>query len=172
MTTSAASKYNAPWIASLAIQLPLASPPWVKVLPLNDEVGRPYLLHNAYIHDAQLPIQIPLETTHLAYAPDRAVPELEITPISRWWGIGSAVAIPSTGITNHRAITNEPNVLTYWDTPATLVELDPDSKKRLRWSTGYKNNGDWRRLDCGFPLADVITAIQNKLSLNDLVKTS
>lgn len=169
MTTPAISKYKAPWIVKLYIQLSLADTPhWVKVLPVNDKVGRPYLEHHAYIHDAQLPVQIPLNTTHLAYVPARGGTELEITPISRWWAIGAAAAIPSTGIANRNEITDLLNERNYWDDPATLVELDPDPGKRLTWPTGYKHNGDWRNLDCGFPLADVLNAVSTGLTLKDL----
>ncbi len=172
MTTPAASKYKAPWIAGLAIQLPLASTPhWVKVLPVNDEVGRPYLPSHAYIHDAQLPVQIPLNTTHLAYVPVRGGTQLEIAPISRWWAIGAAAAIPSTGIANLNAIMGLLNKRNYWDDPATLVELDP-APRRPTWPTGYNHNGDWRNLDCGFPLADVLNAVSTGLTLKDLADAS
>src|ERR1700729_1661346 len=123
MTTPLASKYKAPWIGGLAIQLPLAdTSPWVKVLPVNDDVGRPYLPSHVYMHDAQRPVQIPLHTTHLAYVPVRAGTDLEIAPISRWWAIGAAAAISSTGIANLQAITDRLNKSNYWDDPATLVE--------------------------------------------------
>jgi hypothetical protein len=168
MTTPITSKYKASWIGSLAIQLPLAdAPAWVKILPVNDAVGRPYLPYDAYIHDAQRPDQIPLNTTHLAYVPVRGGTDLEIAPISRWWAVGAAAAVPSTGIANLKKITDLLNARNHWDDPATLVELNP-APGRLTWQTGYKHNGDWRHLDRGFPLDEVIKAVNTGLTFKDL----
>ncbi len=47
---------------------PAALPDTVTVVPLIDELGCCYLRHHVYIHDAQLPDQIRLDTTHLGYS--------------------------------------------------------------------------------------------------------
>ena len=131
--TVPATPYTAPWIAALgmpgraqAIPIPIGSSPGiVTVMPVNDKVGRPYLRHHVYIHDAQLDDQIRLDSTHLAYVPSKSSGQLEIAPISRWWGIGSAMAIPSAGVANLAAVIAEPSLPATWTGPATLVELGP-----------------------------------------------
>ncbi|MGH3171969.1 MAG: hypothetical protein ACRDN0_39705, partial [Trebonia sp.] len=149
MTTPATSKYNAPWISLLTVQLPVIRPGKVRILPVNEDVGRRYLNdHRAYLHRADLtrgttppvPDQIPLDTEYLAYVPAESGDKLTVARISRWWGIGTATAIPFTGIPNWAAIMAEPDVLTLWDDPMTLVELDPDSEG-LTWPTGYEAGG-------------------------------
>lgn len=175
MTTPATSKYSAPWMSLLTIQLPVIRPGKVRILPMNDDVGRRYLKHRAYLHRADLfrgnppvPDQIPLDTEYLAYVPDASGTRMLVAPISRWWGIATAAAIPSTGIANPDAIMGEPDVLTLWDDPMTLVELDPDSPKTLTWDTGYQPRGNLRSNVRSFTLDEVKDAIDKGYTLKEL----
>lgn len=121
MTTPGTGHQPRPLSPTQATPIPPAGlPDTVTVVPLIDELGRRYLRHHVYIHDAQLPDQIRLDTTHLGYS---VLGQLIVVPISRWWNIGSAAAIPSTGVANLAAIMAEPDLHTEWAGPATLVEL-------------------------------------------------
>jgi hypothetical protein len=176
MTTPATSKYSAPWISLLTIQLPVIRPGKVRILPLNDEPGRRYLKHHAYLHRADLfrgtpriPDQIPLDTEYLAYVPIASDTRMEVAPISRWWGIATAAAIPSTGIANSAEIMKEPDLLTKWDDPMTLVELD-DPVEELTWCTGYEPGGNLRSNTRSFTLGEVKDAIDKDVTLKELTE--
>ena len=104
----------------------LPPPSIVTCVPLNDEVGRPYLPYHVYIHaDDGQRRQLPLDTTHLGYHAGGGM--LEVVSILRWWYIPDYSAIPATGIANATAIMGQPNpgVANVWTMASTLLELDP-----------------------------------------------
>lgn len=111
----------------------LPPPSIVTCVPLNDEVGRPYLPYRVYIHagDGQRR-QLPLDTTHLGYHAGGRM--LEVVSILRWWYIADYSAIPATGIANAAAIMAQPNpgVANVWTMASTLLELDPRSPSPCR----------------------------------------
>lgn len=104
---------------------PIGLPDAVALVSMN-ELGRRYLDHGVYIRDAELKVQVRLRATHLGYSKDGKVEA--VRPISRRWRIGSAAAIPTTGVANLVALMAEPDVDSSWPGPATLLELgDPIS---------------------------------------------
>ena len=95
----------------------------VALVPMG-EVGRRYLRHGVYIRDMQLRGQMRLRATHLGWSDHGEV--TFVRPVTRRWRIGSAAAIPATGVANLSAITSELDLLDNWAGPATLIELgDP-----------------------------------------------
>ena len=120
---------------------PLGLPDMVALIPLSDDLGRRYLQrHDVYIHDAGLRYQIRLRATHIGWSDSGRI-EM-IRPITQRWRIGSGAAVPALPIANATAIASEPDLLTAWKGPATLVELGPPAAvglplrvaPRLEWS--------------------------------------
>ena len=115
---------------------PVGLPDTVALVPVSDELARRYLVHGVYIRDAQLKGQIRLRATHLGWS-DNALIEVA-RPITRRWRIGSAAAIPGTGVANASAIASEPDLMVNWPGTATLVELGPPI--RIGLPLGYRSN--------------------------------
>jgi hypothetical protein len=99
---------------------PLGLPATVALVPMNS-LGRRYLRHDVYLRDASLHGQLRLRATHLGWSEDGRV--VAVRPIERRWRIGSAQAIPITGVPNQAAIVAESDVHTAWPGLAALVQL-------------------------------------------------
>jgi hypothetical protein len=104
-----------------AVQITPIGLPDVVALVSTNELGRRYLNHGVYIRDAQLHGQIRLRATYIGYSSEGAVEA--VRPITNRWRIGSAAAIPATGLTNLAAVMAEPDVNSSWRGSATLIEL-------------------------------------------------
>lgn len=107
-----------------AVQIsPIGLPDTAALVPMNDELGRRYLRHDAYIHLGKLSRQIRLRATHLGWSDNGRVEV--IRPITQRWRIGSGTAIATIPIANAAAITSEPDLTITWDSESTVLELGP-----------------------------------------------
>ncbi len=117
---------------TLAVQIPRAGlPATVTAVPMGD-TGLSYLPYGVYLrrwskHKQQ---QLYTRTTHLGYI-DPADNYFKVFPITRWWLIGSANAIPSTFVANLAAIMRHPGLQADWFDASTLVELGTETTVSL-----------------------------------------
>jgi hypothetical protein len=93
----------------------------VALVPVSDALARRYLRHDVYVRDAALRGQIRLCATHLGWSDNGRIEA--VRPIIRRWRIGSGAAVPKLPLRKGPAAAAEPDVLTAWPGPATLVEL-------------------------------------------------
>jgi hypothetical protein len=100
---------------------PAGLPDTVALVPVSDSLARRYLVHDVYIRDAALHGQIRLRATHLGWSDGGRIET--VRPITRRWRVGSGAAIRQLPLPNSAAIAAEPDLLTAWPGPATLVEL-------------------------------------------------
>jgi DNA invertase Pin-like site-specific DNA recombinase len=128
MTAPANPFFTEPWMAAIgqhltptqANAISVAGPHgFLTTMPIGDP-GLRFLRHNVYIRRTEKEGQFRPDTTHLGYSVSG---HLVAVPISRWWLIGSAEAIPSTGVAHLAAIMAEPGLHADWPRFATLLEL-------------------------------------------------
>ncbi|MFE3206101.1 hypothetical protein [Embleya sp. NPDC059237] len=123
-----------------AVQIaPLGPRDVVALVAMSQDVGRRFLSHGVYIRDALLHGQIRLSAKYLGYSKDGTLEA--VRPITGMWRLGSAQAIPMTGIVNLAAVMAEPDLNDNWPGPATLVELGPPVPLGLPLGFALSANG-------------------------------
>jgi hypothetical protein len=148
---------------------PLGLPDTVALIPLND-LGRRYLRHAVYIHDAALRYQIRLRATHIGWSENGRIEV--VRPITRRWRIGSGAAVPALPIASAPAIASEPDLQSTWPGPATLVELGTPAAVGLPlgWRPGSNGAAPALRRILHYLLADLLAAAHADGTLADLTQ--
>jgi hypothetical protein len=153
---------------------PLGLPDMVALIPLGEDLGRRYLdRYGLYIHDAGLRYQIRLRATHAGFPGLPGSGRIKvICPIARRWRIGSGAAVPALPLPGAAAIASEPDLLTEWRGPATLLELGPPIPLELPlgWNPGSNGAAPGLRRILHRPFADLMAAARSGRTLADLAK--
>lgn len=161
-------------LAEATLIPPLGLPDMVALIPLSEDLGRRYLdRYDVYIHDAGLRYQIRLRATHAGLPGLPGSGRIEvIRPITRRWRVGSGAAIPALPVASAAAIASEPDLLTAWRGPATLVELGHPIPLGLPlgWHPGSNGAAPALRRILHYPLAGLLAAARSGRTLADLAK--